>query len=131
MSGGAISGFFEIFSGSEVNFSGGLINGFGIDGGVTINISGTSFTLNGNPITGLALNTPFTVIDRNAAVLAGTLADNTSFDMTLEQDLFDAANNGTDWISSAATINIILVPEPASLALLSLAVFSLLTRRKD
>lgn len=104
--------------GGVLNFSGGTLgNGFRASGTSTVNIFGTSFTLNGNPIESLVLNQPFTLNSPNST-LGGDLADGTSF-LFSNDDVFDPN----------ATVTLTVIPEPASLACLSLVGVLLLPRR--
>jgi hypothetical protein len=133
MSGGTVGDDFHAGNLSKVNITGGSIgSGFRADYGSTVNITGGGFgpvftaqmqseinlfvlelLLDGTPVD-LDLNVPFTIAQRDGALLTAILADGSSFELALNQ------NNllGQDWIDTNATLTATLVPEPASLAML-------------
>lgn len=83
--------------------------------GAKITLRGTSFQVNGGASTAGIIGATF-------GTLTGTLADGTSISMGFDQDPDDA--------STAGTIELILVPEPSTTALLGLAGAALIFRRR-
>ena len=143
ITGGFVTGGVDGLSGSTVNFRGGTVSGLEVGvatlnisggsigsqfvaspGGV-VNISGTEFFLDG-VLVDLETSLPRVIDDRDAQ-LSGLLADGSFFEIDLNTSfvVFE------DFFSPAATLTLILVPEPASAAvLLSGAFVGLLSRRR-
>jgi hypothetical protein len=110
--------------GSEVNISGGTIEGgnifvgdaaLNISGGTfntaiyassasRVNLVGTQFLLNGQPIPGMMLNEPFLITSRDMA-LSGVLADGLPFSFDLKGTFIF----GMDWFDPAAMLTATLV----------------------
>ena len=94
ISGGIIDGRFHSYDGSVINLSGGEVgDGFRAFAGSEVNIIGSEFSIDGNEMNTLVPGEPFTITDRNVT-LAGFLADGEpfSFDLNLEV----AAIGGSD-----------------------------------
>jgi hypothetical protein len=104
VSGGSVGESFEANAGAEVNLSGGFIGpDFDALAGSKINVYGTSFLLDGVPIAGLSLNSPFIVTTRNKK-LSGVLADGSSFDFQL-----NSIDTGADYFDRGAILKVIRV----------------------
>jgi hypothetical protein len=103
------------FCGASVNWSCGDLQGIlAAFVGATYNLQGTSFLLDGTPIAGLEKRGDSLVLTtRGGAVLTGFLADSSPFDVVL----------GTQF-SPEATLRLTVVPEPSTLALMSLPLMS-------
>lgn len=117
------------FFGGDVDVSGGEFNGiievYISDPGESLNLIGTSFSIDGTPITGLTPNVPFVISDRDVT-LDAVLADGSAFDL----DLNTTFTGTDDLIGFGAVITVTLVPEPNSLALLGLGGLLLARRRR-
>ena len=130
ISGGTVGDNFAALDGSTVNISGGTI-GSDFTTNSEVNIFGTEFFLNGDPLNDLILGQATGIFDLDeAGVLTGSLADGSSF----EFDLIDDPNfQAIGSINSAAalTVTLVAVPEPGSgLTLATISVFLLSRRRK-
>ena len=113
-------------SGSTINLSGGTESFYYAYNGSTTNIYGTSFILDGVDLTSsLTLNEVTPVPDRDV-ILEGILADGSPFSFGLNASYVAYA----DRFHSDATVNIILIPEPATLCLLLTGTLSLLHRQR-
>jgi len=97
-----------------LDISGGNFNTFRVFGGGSVNLLGTDFAIDGVPITGLTLDQPFVVLDRNVT-LSGTLSDGSTF-----SNLLDPVTSGLNFdpefgeilpgvASSSATVTVTLV----------------------
>jgi len=104
MSGGSLGDSFDAKAGNTLNMSGGV---FGTDfdafSGSAINLLGSEFLLNGAPINGLALNSPFLLTTRNAT-LSGLLLDGTAFSFAL-----NSTNSTSAYFDSGATLKLTLL----------------------
>ncbi len=67
----------------QLNISGGDFNTFRSFFTAAVNLSGTDFAIDGVPITGLAVGSPFEIVDRNVT-LSGTLSDGATFSNFLD-----------------------------------------------
>ncbi len=97
LSGGSLGGFFDVNPGATLNISGGTFGPklevfgntpeFDFTGTAqhpgTVNFIGSDFAIDGEPITGLVPDAPFTVIERGGELLTGTLADGEPFEFDL------------------------------------------------
>ena len=131
ISGGTIGNFFNADFGSTINISGGTI-GSDFTANSEVNIFGTEFFLNGDPLNDLILGQATGIFDLDeAGVLTGSLADGSSF----EFDLIDDPNfQAIGSINSAAalTVTLVAVPEPGSgLTLATISIVLLSRRRKN
>jgi hypothetical protein len=130
ISGGTIGGNLTTTSssGTEVNISGGNVEGFfTIRSKVEFNLFGRYFHLDGIALNELQVGNAFTITDRNVN-LSGLLADGTPFSLYL--DSTNAAIE--DYFSPDATLTVTLVvPEPASIGLITLGCCVLLWRRRS
>ena len=122
ITGGSISDTLSVYYGN-IHISGGSINRISADSNANIHFLGTNFTIDGNPIASLS-EIPTIITDRDV-ILAGTLADGTTFSHALNS-IDDFSNSYAD---ASATITVALVPEPGSLALLTLSALTLITRK--
>ena len=108
ISGGTVGnlpgGMFNAFCDSQVNISGGTIeNLFFASADSSVNITGTEFFVDGNPMDNLQVGQPFVVADRDV-MLTGVLADGEPFSFNLM-----ATPSGTnDFFSTAATLTVTL-----------------------
>jgi len=106
-----------------------------------VNLHGTDFAIDGVPITGLQLNSPFEVNDRNVT-LTGTLSDGSTFSNLLDS-LTPQGNLNFDpefgefipgFASAGSTVNVILtppsVPEPNTVVVIALAGCGMLSQRR-
>ncbi|QQE13425.1 hypothetical protein JD969_08195 [Planctomycetota bacterium] len=112
-----------------VNIYGGTFDGyFHARSGSTINFYGSDFKLDGVPVTGLMLNIPHLVTGRSNLTLTGTNQDGSPLTFYLDNTYNNPLGNVID---TTAIINLVLVPEPASLSLLALSTLPLLARRRS
>jgi hypothetical protein len=116
-------GTFEVHlradAGSEINITGGTFDEIRASAGSEINILVDAFTLDGLAVPGLTPGQSYTVTERDIT-LAGTYIDGSAFAIDLDSATF----------KSDATLTVTLIPEPSSLALLSLIGLATLTRRR-
>jgi hypothetical protein len=106
ISGGTIDGG-NIFvgGGAELSVSGGTFNTtFQAAIGSQVNLTGTQFLLAGQPIPGLVLNEPLTIIQRDQT-LSGILADGSPFSF----DLNSTFVFGMDWFSPGGMLTVTLI----------------------
>lgn len=119
IAGGTIGSNSNGSAGSSISISGGTVPHVGLEANGELHLYGTEFLLDGQPITGLALNTPITIETREG-FLSGVFADGTPFS-------FELQGNGKlrrRPISPGATLTVTLVnpvPEPATAALTTMA----------
>jgi hypothetical protein len=101
--GGAVHGNLWIDGNSTINLSGGSGLGFGTDlnGGSTLNILGSGFTINGTPLS-LTPGLTQTISQRNT-MLSGLLADGSPFSMHLSD-----SHSSSSYYSSGARITVTL-----------------------
>jgi len=104
-----------------LNLSGGDVGTFRALPNSVVNLSGTDFAIDGVPMTGLVLNTPFEVPNRNVTI-SGTLRDGSTFSNFLDSITpISQLNFGPfptladleavpGFASRSSTINVILVP---------------------
>ena len=77
-------GAFTLVDNNEVlNISGGDFNAFRSFNGSAVNLSGTNFAIDGQPISGLTLGDTMTIMQRNVT-LSGTLSDGSTFSNFLD-----------------------------------------------
>ncbi len=127
----------------ELNIFGGDFNTFRTFGNSSVNLFGTDFSIDGIPVDDLSLGSAFEILDRNVT-LSGTLSDGSTFsnflDSTTPIGSLDFGPFATladlqavpGFASSGSTVTVTLVqgvPEPSSLALLSLVSCAMLCRR--
>ncbi len=132
ISGGRFSAGLIANPGGRLNVSGGDIDNPSMDliayAGSTVNLIGTEFALDGVPITGLALNDPVVLADRDAR-LSGQLLDGRSFSFLLGTDpsrfVFEDG-----YVDPDATLILTLVPEPGAAVLCGAAMVLFRTRRR-
>ncbi len=148
ITGGLIGSLFEgsitALSSNTVNILGGVFqsvvgadNTMNAYAGSTINIIGTSFTLDGVDLTDSMIpGEKLTITDRDV-LLQGILADGSTFyflinseEVTVPNMVFGQYYGGGHYIDPDATLTIALVPEPATLLLLSAGALSLLHRQR-
>ena len=100
--------------------------------GSIVNLFGTEFFLDGEPLENLILGQTATVSERGEdVILSGVFADGTSFDFVLDDD-FNFLNTSDRFASgSTLTVTLVPVPEPGSgLALATISILLLSSRRK-
>jgi hypothetical protein len=119
ISGGIVGGNLSTTSstGTEISISGGTVEGLlTISSKVKINLFGRQFLLDGILLDGLQIGNAVTITDRDVN-LSGVLADGTVFNFELNSKQL----RGQDYFSPDALLTVTLVvPEPASLALVAL-----------
>ena len=119
-------------SGGVLNVGGGLLDGpFYVTADSSVQLFGTSFLLDGLPIDGL--NSPgdtLVLAARDGAVLTASLADGSPLDIVLNTDPDAPFNDYIDYIDSAATLRLIVVPEPSRFVLLAIALLVLINIRR-
>ncbi|MDA8563770.1 hypothetical protein N9L06_04885 [Mariniblastus sp.] len=105
----------------ELNLISGDVGTFRALPNSVVNIFGTDFAIDGVPITGLTLNTPSVVFERDMT-LSGTLSDGSTFSNFLDSmtpiseldfgpfDDLEDLESVPGFASTTATINVILVP---------------------
>lgn len=146
--GGSHGGSLDAYAGSILNVAGGSIasgvnargivnltagslgSHFALLQGATMSIRASMAFLNGAPIPGLALGQTVTISERGNFTLAGELTDGTPFDFDLNDDSFKWFMEQADFFDPNASLQITLVPEPTSAALLAIAAFAWLGRRR-
>ncbi|WP_432798480.1 hypothetical protein [Poriferisphaera sp. WC338] len=144
ISGGSISYYFALLDDSVLNMTGGFIDSFldvqstlNISGGNitslavnhlgTVNVTGYDFSLTGGTLPTLTAGTPTSIQTAVAGqVLSGKFADGTSFTWELDDNTPIALDK--DAFYAGSTLNLILIPEPATLSFLALPLL-LITRR--
>jgi len=82
ISGGTIDSLFQASSGSEITISGGSIDAIAAGAGSQVNLIGSEFLVDGQPIDSLVPGEAFTITARSGA-LTGVLADGQSFSFRL------------------------------------------------
>ena len=107
ISGGTIGDNFAIMPGGVVNVTGGTLGNFVAESNSQVNLFGTEFLVDGDPVVGL-VGVPITITDRDV-VLLGLLADGSlvGFDLS---STFGAP--GDDYFDTDATITVTLTGEP-------------------
>ncbi|QQE13643.1 hypothetical protein JD969_09335 [Planctomycetota bacterium] len=124
ITGGTFGNNFSVNNDSIANIAGGTFgSSINLQDGIT-NLIGSDFSLDGIPILGLSAS-PTELTIRGGATLAGTLNDGSAFSIDLNESLISSQ----DFVSTNAILNLI-IPEPTSLALLTLTTLPLLIRRK-
>lgn len=127
INGGRVQSNFHANTSSAVFITGGIVErGFNAFPGSTINIFGTSFTLNGIDISADLFPGGTTIVIDRDRVLQGTLADGTefSFDLHSTPSVFD------DYFDPAATLTITLIPEPGTIGLVGVGALGVMRRRR-
>ncbi len=107
ISGGTIGENFAIMSGGEVNVTGGTLGNFVAEANSQLNLFGTEFLVDGNPVVGL-VGMPITITDRDVTLL-GLLADGSLVGFDL-RSTFGAS--GDDYFDTDATITVTLTGKP-------------------
>ena len=113
--------------GSEVNIYGGVFeNRLIAVGGSTIDIFAAEFFFNGNEVDFIDFDSPLLIENRNFT-LSGTFRDGSEFEYFVSSTSF-----GDLLVSSDATfqLNLVSVPEPSALFLLSLSGMMMLGKRR-
>jgi len=131
ISDGTIGNFFNADFGSTINISGGTI-GSDFTANSEVNLFGTEFFLNGNPLNELILGQATDIFElAETGVLAGSLADGSSFEFDLIDDPNFESIGGINSAESTLTVTLVAVPEPGSgLTLAMISVLMLSRRRK-
>ena len=107
ISGGTIGNGFSSL-GAEVEISGGTFgNNFVIFPGSVVNVTGSQFAINGVQLTGLMIDQPFEITDRDV-LFSAVLADGGLFEI----DLNSARSAPDDSFSPDATLTVTLVASP-------------------
>ena len=84
LEGGTVGGFLDIDQGATLHFSGGSIGDkLEVFSGGRLNVIGSEFFIDGEPLEGLVLDEPFEITRRGGAVLSGTLLDGGGFSFDL------------------------------------------------
>lgn len=126
LSGGSIGFRADANPGSTINMSGGFMDdGLHADPGSTINLFGTTFFLDGDTVSGLAIGQPLVISDRDVR-LSGFLADGSFFDFRLDP----VAAGGVDYFDPNATVTVTLIPAPGAVAVLAFAGLVSVSRRR-
>ena len=131
ITGGTVTRFPDIFTSGTVNISGGDVFAIRVFSGGEVNLFGTEFALDGNPIENLVLDEEFIVTNRNVT-LSGILADGSFIETDLNTQFGNFSGNNPDGAATGATVTVTLVnavPEPSAMLLLALACAPLATRR--
>ena len=122
VTGGTIGFFSSNESGADTLVSGGQFEGrIQIEEDGVFTLVGSDFTLDGEPIDlaalGATLDDPFVVEDRGGALLEGTLADGSFFDLVLTGGDSSAGVSG-DFVDDSATVQLALsaavIPSPTA-----------------
>lgn len=100
--GGSVGNNIDVNSGATLNLYGGTVGeDFDAASGSFVNLYGSQFLLNGAPIAGLTLNSPFLLTTRNAT-LTGTLLDGTPFSFNLNSTNL----SNQDFFPTSATLKL-------------------------
>lgn len=135
ISGGSVGDNFLARSGSKVNISGGTFgDDFLAQSGSEVNFLGTEFSLNDEPIDGLAVGVAAEILDRDLTnsgllVLSGTLMDGSAFDFDLNVGV--SFPSVVEFFSPDATVTVTLIPEPAAGGLLVVGAIAGALRRRS
>lgn len=126
ISGGTVGDTLIASSGSTVNISGGSVGDHAYAAsGSTVNLFGLSFFLDGVEFSGLALDEPFIIIDRDVT-LSGLLADGSAF----EFDLNSTFTSDRDSFQTGSTLTVTLVPAPGAAGVIAIGGILAARRRR-
>lgn len=116
MNGGHTTSTSQVLFGGRLDLSGGSLPILQLFNGATANLFGSSFAIDGVPISGLEFGQAFTIPQRSG-IFSGLLADGSPF----SYNLAGAQAFGSSYFSPTSTLTVTLVPAPgAGLALAAL-----------